>query len=124
MGVNGGVNEADYDTAKKLDPSVFIFGGEIYTGWLTHWGESWAGSSVDGVVREFTTLCQNNHSFSLYMVHGGSNFGFTAGANQMGGPNSDYGGHVTSYDYDAPINEQGGMTTKYNALRALFLRYV
>jgi hypothetical protein len=35
----------------------------------------------------------------------------------------EYGGNVTSYDYDAPFNEQGSPTTKYSALRALFLRY-
>lgn len=37
------------------------------------------------------------------MVHGGSNFGLTAGANSQGKGN--YMGHITSYDYDAPINE-------------------
>jgi beta-galactosidase len=58
----------------------------------------------------------------MYMVHRGSNFGFTAGANIMNS-SIEYGGNVTSYDYDAPFNEQGSPTTKYSALRALFLRY-
>jgi beta-galactosidase len=123
IGVNGGVTQTDYDNAKKLDPSVFIFGGEIYPGWLTHWGENWAGKTVEDTVKEFTFLCTNNHSFSMYMVHGGSNFGFTAGANDNNAP-SDYKAHITSYDYDAPINEQGSVGSKYNALRALFLRFV
>jgi hypothetical protein len=52
------------------------------------------------------------------MVHGGSNFGFTAGANPNYGSGAfDFTGHVTSYDYDAPINEQGAATLKYYALR-------
>ena len=34
----------------------------------------------------------------MYMVHGGTNFGFTNGVN------SPKKVHVTSYDYDAPIN--------------------
>lgn len=123
IGVNGAIAESSYANAKSLDPNVFIFGGEIYPGWLTHWGESWAGMSVDGAVNEFSTLCNNNRSFSIYMVHGGTNFGFTAGANQQGGPASDYAGHVTSYDYDAPINEQGGVTLKYSALRAVFVKH-
>jgi beta-galactosidase len=42
----------------------------------------------------------------MYMVHGGSNFGLTAGANADSGA-GDYKGHITSYDYDAPIDEQG-----------------
>jgi beta-galactosidase len=58
----------------------------------------------------------------MHMVHGGSNFGFTAGANSIN-TNIDYGGHITSYDYDAPIDEQGSPTAKYNPLRALLLRY-
>jgi beta-galactosidase len=39
----------------------------------------------------------------MYMVHGGSNFGFTAGANALKSV-MDYQAHITSYDYDAPIN--------------------
>jgi hypothetical protein len=38
------------------------------------------------------------------MVHGGTNFGVTAGANSYHGMIFDYRGDVTSYDYDAPIN--------------------
>jgi beta-galactosidase len=45
-----------------------------------------------------------NHSFSMYMAHGGSNFGLWAGANAFQNKSFDYGAHVTSYDYDAPIN--------------------
>ena len=103
MGVNNGVTDNDYLIARRLDPSVYIFGGEIYPGWLTHWGEAWATRSIDQVLTQFTFLCQRNYSFSMYMVHGGSNFGFTAGAN-MKDANIDYQAHITSYDYDAPIN--------------------
>ncbi len=59
----------------------------------------------------------NNHSFSMYMAHGGTNFGLTAGANGFDKGAFDYGGHVTSYDYDAPINEQGAPTSKYQSFR-------
>ena len=53
---------------------------------------------------------RNNHSYSMYMVHGGTNFGLTAGANAAYREYLGFGGHVTSYDYDAPINEQGNAT--------------
>lgn len=49
------------------------------------------------------SLLSNNISFSLYMIHGGTNFGLTAGANEFFNK-SDYMAHITSYDYDAPIN--------------------
>lgn len=124
IGLNGAVADADYKKAAEIDStSPFIFGSEIYPGWLTHWGQNWASRSVDSTVTEFKTLMDFNHSYSMYMIHGGSNFAFTAGANMQGGA-SDYTPHITSYDYDAPINEQGGLTLKYNALRALILKYV
>lgn len=52
----------------------------------------------------------------MYMIHGGTNFGLTAGANPKRNK-TDYTPHVTSYDYDSPINEQGGTTEKYHALK-------
>lgn len=48
----------------------------------------------------------------MYMVHGGSNFALTAGANAYTGK-ADYKGHITSYDYDAPIDEQGSPNAKF-----------
>lgn len=64
----------------------------------------------------------NNHSYSMYMVHGGTNFGLTAGANTAG-KNYNFRGHVTSYDYIAPINEQGRPTDKYHMLRDMIKQY-
>lgn len=87
-----------------MEPKGYILGGEIYSGWLTHWGENWAGKTVEEYTREFDFLMSNNHSFSMYMAHGGSNFGLWAGANGVDNKAFDYGGHITSYDYDAPIN--------------------
>ena len=51
-------------------------------------------------------------SFSLYMTHGGTNWGHWAGANSPG-----FAPDVTSYDYDAPISESGQTTPKYWELR-------
>ena len=54
-------------------------------------------------------------------MHGGTNFGFTAGANAFSP--TQFQPDVTSYDYDAPIDEQGRPTPKYYALRNLIARY-
>lgn len=40
----------------------------------------------------------------MYMVHGGTNFGLTGGANGLKKEIRDYHADLTSYDYDAPIN--------------------
>lgn len=60
-------------------------------------------------------------SVNFYMFYGGTNFGFTAGAND-GGPGS-YNSDVTSYDYDAPMDEAGDPTEKYFAIRKLISKY-
>src|SRR5699024_10912047 len=52
-------------------------------------------------------------SVNLYMAHGGTNFGFTNGANDKG----NYRPTITSYDYDAPIAEDGTPTDKFDALQ-------
>lgn len=62
----------------------------------------------------------NKKSFNIYVADGGTNFGWTAGAN-MG---KYYEPTITSYDYDAPINEMGQPTQKYFAIRKLFEGYL
>jgi len=57
-------------------------------------------------------------SFSLYMTHGGTSFGHWAGANSPG-----FAPDVTSYDYDAPINEQGLPTPKFWELRTMMQKH-
>ena len=53
-----------------------------------------------------------NASFSMYVAHGGTSFGLTAGYNL-----------TTSYDYYSPINEQGRMTEKYHVFKSLIINY-
>jgi len=72
-------------------------------------------------MKEVKFLMDNRKSFNFYVIHGGTNFGFTAGANSGG---NGYEPDVTSYDYDAPINEQGRPTYKYHALRKLIGSYL
>ena len=60
----------------------------------------------------------------MYMVHGGSNFGLTAGANSLKDHEDSYQPTITSYDYDAPINEQGSVTNKFTIFRELAVKHV
>lgn len=120
IGLDSGSNQRAFDQAAMRNPKVPAFSGETYPGWLTHWGEKWARPDPKGVLREVTFLLDNKKSFNLYVVHGGTNFGFTAGANSGG---NGYQPDVTSYDYDAPISEQGQPTEKFFALRDLIAKY-
>lgn len=122
IGLDSGTSDDDFAEAKKHNPNVPSFSSETYPGWLTHWGEQWAKVDTSDILKEVKYLLEHKKSFNLYVVHGGTNFGFTAGANAFS-PNQ-FQPDVTSYDYDAPIDEQGNPTPKYFALRYLISKYV
>ncbi|HLP17362.1 MAG TPA: beta-galactosidase [Bacteroidota bacterium] len=119
-GLDSGSDEGNFDLARKMNPGVPVFSSETYPGWLTHWGEQWARPDTTGLLKEVKFLMDTKKSFNFYVIHGGTNFGFTAGANSGG---KGYEPDLTSYDYDAPITEQGRATPKYAALRALIGSY-
>jgi len=121
VGLDSGSSQADFDLAAKMNPRVPVFSSETYPGWLTHWGEEWVRPDTAALLKEVKFLMDNKKSFNFYVIHGGTNFGFTAGANSGG---KGYEPDITSYDYDAPVNEQGRATAKYLALRRLIGRYL
>ncbi len=95
---------------------------EFYPGWLDHWAEAFERVSSETVVNQMKKYIENGVSFNFYMVHGGTNFGFTSGANYD--KNHDIQPDITSYDYDAPISEAGWATPKYKAVRQELVKYV
>ena len=121
IGLDSGGGDADFDQATRRNPNVPAFSSETYPGWLTHWKEAWQHPDTADIMNEVRYLLSHHRSFNLYVVHGGTNFGFTAGANAFSP--TQYQPDVTSYDYDAPINEQGRPTPKYYALRNLIASY-
>lgn len=94
---------------------------EFYPGWLDHWGEDFVTIGSDAIAKQTETYLKNHVSFNLYMAHGGTNFGFTSGANYN--DQHDIQPDITSYDYDAPISEAGWATPKYMAIRELMKQY-
>jgi beta-galactosidase len=114
IGLNTGENEAQFALARRMNPGVPVMSSEVYPGWLRHWGEKdWAPNDISGLLKFYM---DTRKSFSLYMFHGGTNFGFHAGAN---GRQHD----LTSYDYAAPVNEQGRPTPAYYAYRKQLASY-
>lgn len=94
---------------------------EFYPGWLDHWAEEFQKVPTETVVNQLKKYLENDVSFNFYMVHGGTNFGFTSGANYDS--NHDIQPDITSYDYDAPISEAGWATPKYLALRDELIKF-
>ena len=95
---------------------------EFYPGWLDHWAEPFNKISAEAIAKQTEVYLKNDVDFNFYMVHGGTNFGFTSGANYN--DDHDIQPDITSYDYDAPISEAGWATPKYRAIRKLMKEYV
>ena len=113
---------AQIATVRREFPAVPAMAGEVYPGWLTHWGEpGFAGTNYD-LSHILTAFMQSKRSFNLYVIHGGTSFGFYAGANVDDSGN--YQPDITSYDYSAPINEQGTATPKYMKYRDIIGSYL
>ncbi len=97
--------------------------GEYWMGWFDWYGHPRNGKETeDGQkhLEDLDWMLQEDVSFSLYMVHGGTNFGFSSGANNEGGKR--YDPYVTSYDFFAPIDEQGRPRPKYHKFRERLAR--
>jgi beta-galactosidase len=119
--------ENDIDNLKKVVNEYHHGEGpymvaEFYPGWLDHWAEPFQKVSKESIVTQTEKYLKAGVSFNYYMVHGGTNFAFTSGANYD--KNHDIQPDITSYDYDAPISEAGWVTPKYLALRELFQQNV
>lgn len=121
IGLDSGSDSAAFAQATRQNPNVPSFSSETYPGWLTHWGEKWARPDTAGLKKEVSFLLANKKSFNFYVIHGGTNFGYTAGANAFSP--TQYQPDLTSYDYDAPIDESGNATPKYHMLRRLIEQY-
>ncbi|WP_269853066.1 glycoside hydrolase family 35 protein [Streptomyces sp. RPT161] len=91
---------------------------EFWCGWFDHWGEKRALRDPRDAADTLRRILDLGASVNIYMAHGGTSFGTWAGANR-GGPAHDgpYQPMVTSYDYDAPIDERGAPTPKFWAFR-------
>ncbi|KAK0180096.1 hypothetical protein PV327_005773 [Microctonus hyperodae] len=103
----------NFNLMRRYQPTGPYVNSEYYSGWLTHWGEHFQTVQTQNFTKTLATMLSMNASVNIYMFYGGTNFGFSAGAN--GGDK--YWPQITSYDYDAPLTEAGDPTEKYFAIR-------
>ena len=118
VGLDPGENEEAFVCARKHATNAPVFCSEIYPGWLRHWGEAnWSPRDKTATV---DWLMKQGYSFSMYVLHGGTTFGFNSGANNFNA--GGYEPDVTSYDFGAPLDEQGRATTAFYDYRAVIAR--
>ena len=102
-----------FDKLRRLQPSGPLMNAEYYPGWFDTWGSPHHLGKTDSYLADLTWMVTNNASFSIYMAHGGTSFGFWQGSDRPFKPDT------TSYDYDAPISEAGWVTEKFRRTREL-----
>ncbi len=110
--------DQQFEHLKSLRPSSPLMCSEYWSGWFDKWGANHETRTAESMVEGIDAMLSRGISFSLYMTHGGTNWGHWAGANSPG-----FAPDVTSYDYDAPINESGHPTYKYWLLRETLAKY-
>jgi beta-galactosidase GanA len=113
-----------YAFASSMGPYL---DGEYYVTWLDFWAsnytyETYVGdaSSIATILSDLSWTLGNGSSFSIYMFHGGTNWGFQNGADWSNALEP----VITSYDYGAPLDESGTITDIYLALREMISGFV
>ncbi|XP_058814092.1 beta-galactosidase-like [Topomyia yanbarensis] len=117
-------SEVDDHKAKviSVQPKGPLVNTEFYTGWLTHWQEPNQRRPAEPLANTLHKMLHDGWNVNFYMYFGGTNFGFWAGANNWG--LGKYMADITSYDYDAPMDEAGDPTMKYNVFRDVISQYI
>jgi beta-galactosidase len=101
---------------RQYQPDGPLMVTEFWSGWFDHWGEFHhisMGGLPTSLLSQWTLdkILASGASVNFYMFHGGTNFGFMNGANRF--PWTGYLPDVTSYDYDAPLDEAGDASHKF-----------
>ncbi|MFE2015186.1 beta-galactosidase family protein [Streptomyces sp. NPDC059491] len=104
---------------REAQPKGPLMCTEFWIGWFDRWGAHHVVRDPGHAARELDELLSTGASVNFYMFHGGTNFGFTNGANDK----HTYRPTVTSYDYDAPLDEAGDPTAKFDAFRDVIARH-
>jgi len=121
VGINFGPGDAQKSFAllKQERPRGPFFNSEYWDGWFDHWGAPHAHTNAQQQANDLDWMLHQGYSVSIYMFHGGTSFGWMNGANSNG---KNYEPDVTSYDYDAALDESGHPTPKYFLFRDVIAR--
>src|SRR5208337_863333 len=104
---------------QRFRPGRPVMSGEYWDGWFDHWGAKHEVTDANQQAQELDWILGHGYSINLYMLHGGTTFGFMNGANF----DKLYEPDVTSYDYDSAVSESGALTRKYFAFRNVIAKH-
>ena len=110
--------EGAFSALREFQPKGPLMCGEFYPAWFDTWGNPHHDGSPDTYIPTLDRMTEMGASYSIYMVHGGTTFGFWAGADRPFKPDT------SSYDYDAPVSEAGWTTPAFFKLREMVQRHL
>ncbi|MYR92664.1 MULTISPECIES: glycoside hydrolase family 35 protein [unclassified Streptomyces] len=113
-----------FEVLRRHQPKGPLMCMEFWCGWFDHWGAEPVVRDAEQAAEALREILECGASVNVYMAHGGTNFAGWAGANR-GGPVQDgeFQPTVTSYDYDAPVDEYGRATEKFHLFRKVLAEY-
>lgn len=118
-----GAREA-FEVLRRHQPKGPLMCMEFWCGWFEHWGAEPIVRKPAQATEALREILECGASVNIYMAHGGTNFAGWAGANRSGPiQDQDFLPTVTSYDYDAPIDEYGRPTEKFRLFREVLAEY-
>jgi beta-galactosidase len=114
--VNFGIGNHQHgmDNLAAARPHQALFVSEYWPGWFDHWGHPHETRPSGPQIEDIDYILHRGTGINIYMFHGGTSFGFMAGSSYL---KDKFLPDVTSYDYDAPLDESGRPTPKYFAYR-------
>ena len=112
--------EENFKAHDKLFPDAPKMCMEMWNGWFDAWGDEYHHTTSAEDYAKVVDDMLARGSMNMYMFIGGTNFGFTSGANHY----ETFAPDVTSYDYDALLTECGDTTEKYMAVREVVKKYI
>ncbi len=95
---------------------------EWYPAWFDWWGAPHHTIPAEKYAGRLDSVLSAGISINMYMFHGGTTRGFMNGANYK--DTSPYEPQISSYDYDAPLDEAGNPTPKFMSFRDVIAKHL
>ncbi|MGW7055907.1 glycoside hydrolase family 35 protein [Streptomyces sp. NPDC054887] len=113
-----------FEVLRRHQPSGPLMCMEFWCGWFGHWGAEQVVRDPADAAAALREILECGASVNIYMAHGGTNFAGWSGANRAGPlHDGELQSTVTSYDYDAPVDEYGRPTEKFWLFREVLAKY-
>ncbi|SDG02768.1 beta-galactosidase [Mucilaginibacter sp. P25] len=98
------------------------FIAEWYPAWFDWWGTAHHTVPAAKFIPKLDSVLAAGISINMYMFHGGTTRSFMNGANYN--DQNPYEPQISSYDYDAPLDEAGNATDKFMKFREVISKHL